>query len=83
MSNNVSVFVNQDFFLRFTYLFLVLVGLHCCAQTLGAVGLLGYSSLQCSGSLLQWLLLLQNTGCRHMGFSSCSSSGLGIVAHGL
>ena len=32
-----------------------------------------YSSLRCSGFLLRWLLWLQNTGSRHIGFSSCST----------
>ena len=32
----------------------------------------GYSSLRCAGFSLQWLLLLQSTGCRRAGFSSCS-----------
>ena len=36
----------------------------------------GYSSLQCAGFSLQWLLLLQSTGSRHMGFSSCGSRAL-------
>ena len=31
----------------------------------------GYSSLRCVGFSLQWLLLLQSTGSRHEGFSSC------------
>ena len=31
----------------------------------------GCSSLQCAGFSLQWLLLLQSTGSRHVGFSSC------------
>ena len=31
----------------------------------------GYSSLQCTGFSLQWLLLLQSTGSRHAGFNSC------------
>ena len=31
----------------------------------------GYSSLQCTGFSLQWLLLLQRTSSRHVGFSSC------------
>ena len=31
----------------------------------------GYSSLQCVGFSLQWLLLLWSTGSRHVGFSSC------------
>ena len=31
----------------------------------------GYSSLQCTGFSLRWLLLLWSTGSRHTGFSSC------------
>ena len=31
----------------------------------------GYSSLQCAGFLLWWLLLLWSTGSRSAGFSSC------------
>ena len=33
----------------------------------------GYSSLQCAGFSLQWLLLLRSTGSRCVGFSSCSA----------
>ena len=33
----------------------------------------GYSSLRCTDFSLQWLLLLQSTGSRHAGFSSCGS----------
>ena len=33
----------------------------------------GYSSLWCSGFSLQWLLLLQSTGSRCTGFSSCGT----------
>ena len=31
----------------------------------------GYSSLQCVGFSSSWLLLLQSTGSRRVGFSSC------------
>ena len=31
----------------------------------------GYSLLQCTGFSLRWLLLLQSTGSRHLGFISC------------
>ena len=31
----------------------------------------GYSPLRCTGFSLRWLLLLQSTGSRHVGFSSC------------
>ena len=33
----------------------------------------GYSSLQCAGFSLQWLLLSRSTGSRCAGFSSCGS----------
>ena len=33
----------------------------------------GYSSLRCVGFSLRWLLLLQSTGSRHTGFSSCGA----------
>ena len=39
----------------------------------------GYSSLLCTGLSLRWLLLLQSTGCRHEGFSSCSVWALGCT----
>ena len=36
----------------------------------------GYSSLQCAGFSLRWLLLLRNTGSRHAGFSGCGLQAL-------
>ena len=33
----------------------------------------GYSSLRCAGFSLRWLLLLQSTGSRRTGFSSCGT----------
>ena len=33
----------------------------------------GYSLLPCAGFSLRWLLLLQGTGSRHTGFSSCGT----------
>ena len=43
----------------------------------------GYSSLQCAVSSLQWILLLQSTGSRSTGFSSCGTVGSVVVARGL
>ena len=47
----------------------------------------GCSSLQCAGFSLRWLLLLQSTGSRRLGFRSCGSRALehrlSVVAHGL
>ena len=62
------------FFLNlFIYLFiLAALGLRCCARALFAVSR-GYSSLQCEGFSLRWLLLLQSTGSRRVGFSSCGT----------
>ena len=37
----------------------------------------GYSSLQCAGFSLRWLLLLRSTGSRRAGFSSCGAWALG------
>ena len=36
----------------------------------------GYSLLRCAGFSLRWLLLLQSTGSRRAGFSSCGSRAL-------
>ena len=43
----------------------------------------GYSSLQCAGFSLRWLLLLRSTGPRHVGFSSCGTWASAVVACGL
>ena len=43
----------------------------------------GYSSLWCAGFSLRWLLLLQSTGSRHTGFSSCGMWASVVVAQGL
>ena len=50
----------------------------------------GYSSLQCTGFSLRWLLLLWSTGSRHTCFSSCGAQaqqllhvGSVVVARGL
>ena len=43
----------------------------------------GYSLLQCTGFSLQWLLLLQSTGSRRVGFSRCDAWASVVVAHGL
>ena len=43
----------------------------------------GYSSLRCTGLSLRWLLLLQSTGSRYVGFSSCGTRASVVVAHGL
>ena len=46
------------FFLNFIYLFLDVLGLRCRMRAFLVVASGGYSSLQCAGFSLQWLLLL-------------------------
>ena len=63
-------------FLKFIYLFIYLW--LCCiffaAHGLSLVAVSGgYSALWCMGFSLQWLLLLQSTGSRRAGFSSCGT----------
>ena len=60
----------------FIYLFIYFGGLHwvfVAAHRLFSLVAVngGYSSLRCVGFSLQWLLLLQSTGPRRTGFSSC------------
>ena len=64
------------FVLVFCYLF-IYFWLHWVFVAVRGLSLVaasgGYSSLQCEGFSLWWLLLLQSTGSRCMGFSSCDS----------
>ena len=50
-----------NFFFFLMYLFLALLGLHCCEQTLVAASR-GYPPLVVHGFSLRWLLLLWSTG---------------------
>ena len=43
----------------------------------------GYSLLRDAGFSLWWLLLLQSTGSRRAGFSSCGTQASVVVARGL
>ena len=56
-------------FILFIYFWLRWVFVAACRLSL--VVSRGYSSLRCAGFSLRWLLLLQSTGSRHAGFSSC------------
>ena len=56
----------------FIYFWLCWVFVAACRLSLVAVSG-DYSSLRCTGFSLQWFLLLQSTGSRHTGFSSCGS----------
>ena len=67
----------RSFFLFFTNLFILFIyfWMHWVFVAVHGLSLVvasgGYSSLWCTGISLQWLLLLQSTGSRHTGFSSC------------
>ena len=54
------------FFFWLSWVFVAARGLSLVAESGG------YSSLWCAGFSLWWLLLLQSTGSRHAGFSSCA-----------
>ena len=72
-SKAISKAYGFGFFNKFIYLFvLAVLGLRCCALAFSSCGAGGYSSLQCAGFSL-WLLLLQSTGSRCPGFSSCGT----------
>ena len=80
MSSKFSVyFTIIAHFLKNIYLFIYfwLRWVFIAAHRLSLVAVSrGYSSLRCAGFSLQWLLLLQSTGSRHAGFSSCDSRAL-------
>ena len=60
------------FFHKFIYFYFWLRWVFVAVRRLSLVAASGgYSSLQCTGFSLRWLLLLQSMGSRHVGFSSC------------
>ena len=59
-------------FFIYLYFWLCWVFIAACGLSLVAASR-GYSSLQCAGFSLQWLLLLWSTGSRRTGFSSCGT----------
>ena len=60
----------KNLFFYFIYFWLHWVFVVACGLSLVATSG-GYSSLQCAGFSLRWLLLLWSTGSRHAGFNSC------------
>ena len=60
----------KNLFILFIYVWLHWVFIAACRLSPVVVSG-GYSSLQCVGFSLRWLLLLRSTGSRHAGFSSC------------
>ena len=64
----------KSFFLIFYFIYFCLHWVFVAARGLSlAAASRGYSSLQCTCFSLRWLLLLQSTGSRHAGFSSCGT----------
>ena len=72
----------KNLFYLFIYFWLhwVFVAVHGLSL---AVASGGCSLLRCAGFSLWWLLLLQNTGSRCTGFSSCGMRASVVVARGL
>ena len=68
-------------FFKYLYLFICCAGSSCSEGLFSTSGEQGYSSLQCMGFSLRWLLLLRSTGSRLMGFSSHSTRAV-VVMHG-
>ena len=68
---SVSILIRIFFYMILSFhLFLAESDLPCSAGFSLVVGSRDFSSLQCAGFSLWWLLLLQSTGSRHVGFSS-------------
>ena len=66
----VCMYKSCGFFFKFIYFWLCWVSV--AARRLSLVEASGvYSSLQCTGFSLRWLLLLQSMGSRRAGFRSC------------
>ena len=67
-----EVFSWLSFIYLFIYFWLLWVFVAACGLSLVAVSGV-YFSMQCVGFSLWWLLLLQGTGSRRTGFSSCGT----------
>ena len=66
-----NAFKMFSFFNSFSFFFLAVLGHRNCAQAFSSCSEWGLLFLWCMGFSLWWLLLLQSTGSRHTGFSSC------------
>ena len=76
---SVSYFYSYKSLFYFFNLFILFIQFWLCWVFVAGCGLSlvaasgGYSPLQCTGFSLRWLLLLQSTGSRCVGFSSCDT----------
>ena len=84
------LYMFQDFSLSKLFFFFFNSFIFGCVLVFVSVGGLslvaasgGYSSLQCTGFSLWWLLLLQSTGSRCTGFSSCDTQAQQLWLAGL
>ena len=72
-----SGFLLTTRFLSFLFTYLFIYWLHWVFVAVHGLSLVaasgGYSSLQCAGFSLRWLLLLWRTGSRRADFSSCDT----------
>ena len=75
----VSLYENIFLIFLFYYFWLHWVFVAACGLSLVVVSG-GYSSLQCAGFSLQWLLLLRSTGSRHVGSIAVAR---GLSSYGL
>ena len=66
LSNTVAKFISFILSSSLQWVFITTVGLSLVVTSSG------YSPFRCPNFSLHWLLLLQSTGSRHTGFSSCS-----------
>ena len=72
----------KPYFIKKTYIFLAVLGLCCCPSAFSSCSKWGLlSSCSAKGFSLWGLLFLQSTGSRHVGFSSCGTTGLGVLQH--
>ena len=86
IARNLDIYVTSPEFLKFLFIYFYfwLRWVFIAARRLSlAAASGGYTSLWCAGFSLWWLLLLQSTGSRHVGFSSCGAQASVAVARGL
>ena len=86
MKYHITWFKSHFFFKKFLFIYFWLRWIFVAARGLSLlVARGGYSSMRCTGFSWQWLLLLQSTGSRCTGSSSCGTRaqqlwGTGLVA---
>ena len=59
-----------------SFFFLAALSLCCCVRAFSSCGERGLLLVAVRGLLIGWLLLLQSTGSRRAGFSSCGMQAL-------